>query len=120
MEADSLSDGFLERPLSMMEALIPIAAPTEPRLRPGEVLCDRFEVIRFLARGGMGEVYEAYDTLLREQAALKIIRPELASNPVAIEQFKQEVSRARSVRSDHVCQIFEAVPAHRRRRERCF
>ena len=32
-----------------------------PTFRPGDLLCDRFRVVRFIARGGMGELYEAED-----------------------------------------------------------
>ena len=35
--------------------------PDLPRLRPEELLAGRFSIVRFIARGGMGEVYEAED-----------------------------------------------------------
>src|SRR5580658_9071594 len=35
--------------------------PAAGRLQPGQVLIDRFTVVRFIAKGGMGEVYEAED-----------------------------------------------------------
>ena len=46
--------------------------------RPGDLLCNRFRVVRFIARGGMGELFEAEDTTLGERVALKTIRPEIA------------------------------------------
>ena len=45
----------------------------QPRLEPGEVLAGRFTVRRFIARGGMGEVYEAFDSVLGERVALKTL-----------------------------------------------
>ena len=43
----------------------------EPRaLADGELLLDRFEILRLINRGGMGEVYEALDRELREHLAL--------------------------------------------------
>jgi hypothetical protein len=46
--------------------------------QPGEVVADRFRVIRYLARGGMGELYEAEDLELRERVALKTILPKIS------------------------------------------
>ena len=61
------------------------ARATQDRLSPrissfvkGELLAGRFRIVRFVARGGMGEVYEAEDTELNERVALKTIRFEFA------------------------------------------
>ena len=43
----------------------------------GDLLCERFRVVRFIARGGMGELYEAEDLALGERVALKTIRPDV-------------------------------------------
>ena len=40
----------------------------------GDVVAERYRIVRFIARGGMGEVYEAEDLELRERVALKTIR----------------------------------------------
>ena len=50
-----------------------------PTLRPGECLAARYQVVRFIAQGGMGEVYEAEDTVLKERVALKTIRAEICA-----------------------------------------
>jgi serine/threonine protein kinase len=42
-------------------------------LPPGELLAERFNVLRFVARGGMGAVYEATDVVLRSRVALKVL-----------------------------------------------
>ena len=41
--------------------------PDLPRLRPEELLAGRFSIVRFIARGGMGAVYEAEDLSLRDR-----------------------------------------------------
>src|SRR5271157_1256168 len=46
-----------------------------PRLPPGKELGGRFRVLRFVAAGGMGDVYEVGDLELHEHVALKTIRP---------------------------------------------
>src|ERR1700760_3603839 len=39
--------------------------PSPGRFEPGQVLLDRFVIVRFIAKGGMGEVYEAKDSFLQ-------------------------------------------------------
>ena len=69
-----------------------------PRLGPGDVLEGRFLIVRFLARGGMGEVYEAEDRLLEGlRVAIKTILPEIAAEPGAQKRFQKEVLLARQV-----------------------
>ena len=73
----------------------------------GEVLSRRFEIVKFLGRGGMGEVYEALDRELRENVALKTVRADLAFNPSVLDQFKNEVQRSRKVTHPNVCRIYD-------------
>lgn len=77
------------------------------RLASGELLSGRYRIERFIAEGGMGQVYRATDLELGVPIALKAIRAELASNPAALRRFKQEVLLARSVSHPNVCRIFD-------------
>src|SRR5262245_12341018 len=61
-------------------------ADTQPAFGPGDRLAGRYVILRFIARGGMGEVYEAEDLELRETIALKVIRPEVAASERASER----------------------------------
>jgi hypothetical protein len=58
------------------------------RLAIGQLVAERYRVVRFLAAGGMGEVYEVHDLVLRERIALKALRGELAAEPLAIERLR--------------------------------
>jgi serine/threonine protein kinase len=88
----------------LSEAKLP--APIR-RLSEGHVLAGRFKIIRFIASGGMGELYEAEDQELRERVALKTIRPEILVQPNAMARFKREVHLARQVTHPNVCRIFD-------------
>src|SRR5579871_1715064 len=81
--------------------------PPLPRLSEGDLLSGRFRVVRFIASGGMGEVYEAEDQELRERVAVKTIRPEILVQPNAMARFKREVHLARQVTHPNVCRIFD-------------
>jgi eukaryotic-like serine/threonine-protein kinase len=79
-----------------------------PRFQSADVIANRFEVVRFIARGGMGEVYEVKDRFLQGvNLALKIIRPETASDAGSATRFEQEVILARRVTHPNLCPIYD-------------
>ena len=85
--------------------------PLEPSLPSDTRVAGRYRIVRFLARGGMGEVYEAEDLELHERIALKTLRTlagsEGSSESRAIDRFKREVQLARKVTHPNVCRIFD-------------
>ncbi len=100
------SGGFLSHPGF---PLTPSSAISEPghSFVGGELVAARFRILRFLARGGMGEVYEAEDLELHERVALKFIRAELLHDEKSLERFKREVHLARQVTHPNVCRVYE-------------
>ena len=92
---------------------VPIQRVQQPQtdpsaaLSPGDVLGERYEIIKLLGEGGMGAVYKASDRELDRLVALKVIRPELASNPEILKRFKQELILARQVTHKNVIRIFD-------------
>ena len=66
----------------------------EPAFAPGEKIAERYRIVRFLARGGMGEVYEVEDQELRERVALKSVRGDVSRDNLAIERFRREIQLA--------------------------
>jgi serine/threonine protein kinase len=86
------------------------AATSDPQgsaLRAGVVLANRYRIQRFVARGGMGEVYEAYDRTLRERVALKTVMPTVSDSPRAVRRLMAEVQLARRVSHTNVCRIYD-------------
>lgn len=76
------------------------------RFGPGEIILDRFRIVRLIGRGGMGEVYEAEDLQLG-RVALKTVRYDIASSSGVFDRFRQEVQLARKVSGPQVCRIHE-------------
>ena len=74
---------------------------------PGTILAGRFRIEGFLGSGGMGQVWEAFDTELCERVAIKTIRPEIAADPGIVARFKREVLNARRVTHRNVCRIYD-------------
>jgi serine/threonine protein kinase/tetratricopeptide (TPR) repeat protein len=85
-----------------------VLPPAPGRLKPGQILLDRFVIIRFIAKGGMGEVYEAEDTFLQGvHVALKAILPQIADDPALQQRFEREVLLAREVSHQNLCPIYD-------------
>jgi serine/threonine protein kinase/tetratricopeptide (TPR) repeat protein len=97
-------------PVSSSETVTCVTVPVSsdsPVLSGGKLLAGRFRIVRFIARGGMGEVYEAEDLELSERVALKTVRSEIAGDGRAMERFKREIHLARKVTHPNVCRIFD-------------
>jgi tetratricopeptide (TPR) repeat protein/predicted Ser/Thr protein kinase len=78
-----------------------------PSLMPGAILGARYEIVDTVGEGGMGAVYKARDRELGRIVALKVIRPELASNPDILQRFKQEILLASKVTDRNIIRIYD-------------
>jgi protein kinase/serine/threonine-protein kinase len=76
-------------------------------LTTGATFAGRYQVIEELGKGGMGRVYKAFDTKTRDKVALKLIKPEIASDRETIERFGNELRLARQVAHRNVCRMFD-------------
>ncbi len=81
----------------------------EGPLSPGKVLGNRYSVRKLLGRGGMGEVWRAFDLKLRVEVALKAMRQDLFKDEKRLEMLRSEVRAAREVVSPNVCRIFDLI-----------
>lgn len=68
---------------------------------------DKYVVTRLLGRGGMAEVYQAYDPDLDRHVAVKVIHPHLASDADFGERFRREAKLVASLRHPHIVQLFD-------------
>lgn len=100
-ENDVMGGGFLEGTPAIT------GAAQNNLLQPEEIVAGRYEIIGFLGRGGMGEVYEAQDRELSERIAIKIIRYEPALYTDLMERLRREVQLARRVTHPNVCRVFD-------------
>jgi TolB-like protein/Tfp pilus assembly protein PilF len=87
---------FMEAPAAEWMGLSNLEARsehTEPRLQPGAEV-GPYQVRALLGRGGMGEVYRAWDPRLGREVALKVLLPEVAGDEESIRRFEQEARAA--------------------------
>jgi len=81
-----------------------------PPITPGTVINDRFDIRQSLGKGGMGEVFLAFDRSTQQTVALKVVREE-ARMPGDDEALRQELVLARSVSHPNVCRVHDLAPS---------
>ena len=81
-----------------------VVSPTPAHGSPGALvgveLNDMFEITRFIAQGGMGEVYEGRNIASGERVAIKVILPQFASDEQFFALFKREASALERIGHD--------------------
>ncbi len=79
----------------------------------GEVLADRYRIVRLIGEGGMGQVYEAQHVNINKRFAIKLLRPEIVSNVEAVARFRQEAWSASSIGHENIIEIddFATLPS---------
>jgi serine/threonine protein kinase/tetratricopeptide (TPR) repeat protein len=85
----------------------PSAPAVSMTLDPGAAFGSRYRIESLLGRGGMGQVYKALDLDLDRTVALKLIRPDLTSNPEALQRFKQELLLSSRISHKNVLRIHD-------------
>jgi len=79
--------------------------------RIGQLVCERYQIRRVVADGGMGRVYEALDLQDKRNVAVKILHAEVASDEVAVERFKREFDVSKLLPHDHIVEVIDFQPA---------
>jgi serine/threonine protein kinase len=74
---------------------------------PGQMIAGRYRIQHFLGRGGMGEVYSAFDSVLRERVALKTLLSTTSDNPHAVRRLFSEARLARRISHPNICRVHD-------------
>src|SRR5436190_1170367 len=93
--------------LPVFELELEEETPTPRSFSDGEVVAGRYRIERLIKAGGMGEVYEAFDSKLNQRIALKTILPDIAGQGSFHARFRREVTLARTVTNANVCRVFD-------------
>jgi serine/threonine protein kinase len=83
-----------------------LETPAE-KLTSGTTFAERYQIIEELGKGGMGTVYKALDTKINEKIAMKLIRPDIASDRKTLERFGNELKFARKIVHKNVGRMFD-------------
>ncbi|MCK4931878.1 MAG: protein kinase, partial [Candidatus Aminicenantes bacterium] len=80
--------------------------PTKVLLR-GSTFANRYDVLEELGRGGMGRVYKVFDKRIKDEVALKLLRPDIADDPQVVERFSNELKFARKIVHKNVGRMYD-------------
>ena len=99
----------MNRPLPPETPLTPTVTSVDVtrRFAPGTLVAGRYRIVSVAGVGGMGVVYRARDEELGVDAALKVLRPDLGSDPAVLERFRSELRLAREVTHKNVVRIHD-------------
>ncbi len=103
---------FIDRPA--FEAVASLLAGERAELTSGQVI-DSYEVLAFISRGGMGEVYLAEDKRLGRKVALKLLPASFTTDDDRLRRFEQEARAASALNHPNIITIYEirqAAGAH--------
>src|SRR5271156_3997446 len=65
-----------------------------------------FRLLRRIGQGGMGQVYLAEQASLKRQVAIKIMRPDLAANVMAVQRFQREAEAVAKLTHANIVQVY--------------
>jgi serine/threonine protein kinase len=68
----------------------------------------KYELVRLVGRGGMGNVYEAINPSIGKRVALKMLDSEVAKHRDAVARFQREAQAASAAESPHIVEIFDS------------
>lgn len=72
-----------------------------------EYIGKRYQVIKLIGRGGMADVYLALDTILNREVAIKVLKTDMSSDPVALERFKREAGSATCLSHPNIVDVYD-------------
>lgn len=73
----------------------------------GTVLGEKYRVLRWIADGGMGSVFEAENTWTRRRVALKVLDPEVSRSPDRVQRFVREARSATRIEHPNIVDVLD-------------
>lgn len=108
---DTLYCGNCAAPLHPSEkirsSLTKTLETSKKELTRGTTFAGRYELIEELGKGGMGRVYKVFDKKIKEEVALKLLKPEISGDEKTIERFTNELKFSRKIVHKNVCRMYD-------------
>jgi serine/threonine-protein kinase len=102
LESRSSADTVTSGPRSISSA-----SSDDGRFAVGTVVAGRYRILSLAGRGGMGEVYRAYDNKLEQPVALKFLPAAMSRDGAVLARFHNEFRTARQVSHPNVCRVYD-------------
>ena len=72
-----------------------------------ELIGKRYQITKLIGRGGMAEVYLAWDTILNREVAIKILKSDMSDDDVALERFKREAGATTKLSHENIVDVYD-------------
>src|SRR5258705_7002143 len=108
IESHEKSGSFMDDPAYAAAAVS--LATDKAEMKPGQIL-GSYEVLSFISRGGMGEVYLAQDKRLSRKVALKLLPASFTRDDDRLRRFEQEARSASALNHPNIITIYEITQA---------
>ncbi len=79
------------------------------KLKPEQILADRYKIIRQIGKGAFGVVVLVNDMMVNEDIILKFLNPHMASDESVIQRFIHELRYARKITHENVIRIYDFI-----------
>jgi len=76
-------------------------------LQPGQIIQDKYRIVRLIGQGGMGEVYEGENISIARRVAIKVLLGEAAMNGDIVARFEREAQAAGRIGNDHILEVLD-------------
>ena len=72
-----------------------------------EYIGNRYEIVKLIGKGGMADVYLAYDPILKREVAVKILKSDMADDDAALERFKREAGAVTQLSHPNIVDVYD-------------
>jgi len=72
-----------------------------------EIIGNRYQITNLIGKGGMADVYLALDTILNREVAVKVLKSDMSSDPVALERFNREALASTQLSHPNIVDVYD-------------
>ena len=76
-------------------------------IEPGQVIDDKYRIVRIIGEGGMGAVYEGENLRIHRRVAIKVLNAAWATNSEIVARFEREAQAAGRIGNDHILEVID-------------
>jgi serine/threonine-protein kinase len=76
-------------------------------LNPGDLIDDKYRIVRLIGEGGMGAVYEGENTRIHRRVAIKVLHANVAGMTDVVARFEREAQAAGRIGSEHIVEVLD-------------
>jgi serine/threonine protein kinase len=76
-------------------------------VEPGQVLDNKYRIVRLIGEGGMGAVFEGENVRISRRVAIKVLHGAALSNAETVQRFEREAQAAGRIGSEHILEILD-------------